>query len=256
MLCRLRLVLLTAAFLAYSTASASGLQVSPVTLTIQPTQSADGLWLSNTGDSVVNAQVRVYRWTQEGGEDKLTPSRALLVSPPMLQLPVEGRQLIRAIRAGAPPSGPGAVQEAYRVIIDELPVDAPAATSSAPINNGTKKGLQFVLRYSVPIFVQPAGEAPSAPQLRWSVRDEAGKAILEIANNGGRHAQLADLNFTDTAGHRTAVNPGLLGYVLPGATMRWALKTPAATFAAGGSWEAMINGNTTQQNPQTVDSPR
>ena len=254
--CRLRLALFTAAALLCGAASASGLQVSPISLTIQPTQNADGLWLSNTGDGVVSAQVRVYRWTQEGGEDKLTPSRALLVSPPMLQFPVEGRQLIRAIRAGAPPSGPGAVQEAYRVIIDELPVEAPAAKSQAPANDGAKKGLQFVLRYSVPIFVQPAGEAPSAPQLRWAVRDEAGKAVLEVANSGGSHAQLADLNFTDKAGHRTAVHPGLLGYVLPGATMRWALKTPAATFAAGGSWEAMINGNTTQQNPQTVDSPR
>ena len=44
--------------------AASGLQVSPVSLTLPPTQAADGLWLSNTGDNVVNAQVRVFRWTQ------------------------------------------------------------------------------------------------------------------------------------------------------------------------------------------------
>jgi fimbrial chaperone protein len=245
MLRRLRLILLTAAFLACGAAAASGLQVSPVTLTLQPTQNADGLWLSNTGDGVVNAQVRVYRWTQEGFEDKLTPSRGLLVSPPILQLPTEGRQLIRAIRAGAPPSGAGAVQEAYRVIIDELPVDTQG-----------KKGLQFVLRYSVPIFVQPAGAPPSPPLLNWALRQEAGKTVLEVANNGGSHAQLADLVFTDGAGRRTEVHAGLLGYVLPGAQMRWALKALPATFTAGGSWEAMINGNTAQQNIQTVDSPR
>ncbi|MDB5932502.1 MAG: molecular chaperone, partial [Polaromonas sp.] len=182
---RLRHILFTALWLIGGVAGASGLQVSPVSLTIQPTQNADGLWLSNTGDNVVSAQVRVYRWTQEGGEDKLTPSRGLLVSPPMLQLPAEGRQLIRAIRAGAPPSGTGAVQEAYRVIIDELPVDTQG-----------KKGLQFVLRYSVPIFVQPAGAPPSAPQLSWMLHQEAGKAVLEVANSGGSHAQLADLVFT------------------------------------------------------------
>lgn len=245
MLRRLRLALFNAFALMGGAAVASGLQVSPVSLTIQSTQNADGLWLSNTGDGVVNAQVRVYRWTQEGFEDKLTPSRGLLVSPPMLQLPAEGRQLIRAIRAGAPPSGAGAVQEAYRVIIDELPVDTQG-----------KKGVQFVLRYSVPIFVQPAGAPPSAPQLSWTLRQEAGKAVLEVASSGGSHAQLADLAFTDSAGRRTEVHPGLLGYVLPGAQMRWALKTPAATFATGGSWEAMINGNTAPQNIQTVDSPR
>ncbi len=253
---RLKFALLAAFWLVCEVAGASGLQVSPVSLTLQATQNADGLWLSNTGDNVVNAQVRVYRWTQEGGEDKLTPSRALLVSPPMLQLPVEGRQLIRAIRAGAPPSGPGAVQEAYRVIIDELPVETPAAPSSAPAAIGAKRGLQFVLRYSVPIFVQPAGEAPSAPQLRWSVRDDAGKAVLEVTNTGGSHAQLADLNFTDKSGRRTEVHAGLLGYVLPGAQMRWGLKAPATAFAAGGSWEAMINGTTTQQENQPVESAR
>ena len=225
--------------------AASGLQVSPVSLTLPPTQAADGLWLSNTGDNVVNAQVRVFRWTQEGGEDKLTPSRGLLVSPPMLQLPAEGRQLIRAIRAGAPPSGPGAVQEAYRVIIDELPVDTQG-----------KKGLQFVLRYSVPIFVQPAGALPSAPQLAWGLRRDGDKAVLEVANSGASHAQLADISFTDSAGVRTAVHPGLLGYVLPGAQMRWALKVPAAAFGAGGTWETMTNGTTAQQIIPTVDSPR
>ena len=66
----------------------------------------------------------------------MRPVRPVCPLPPLLQLPAEGGQLIRAIRAGAPPSGPGAVQEAYRVIIDELPVDTQG-----------KKGLQFVLRY-------------------------------------------------------------------------------------------------------------
>ena len=78
--CALGLALLS------STAAASGLQVSPVTLSLQARQNAEGLWLSNTGDRVVHAQVRVYHWTQEGGEEQLTPSRGLLVSPPMLEI--------------------------------------------------------------------------------------------------------------------------------------------------------------------------
>ena len=242
---RLRIALLSSLWLACSAAFASGLQVSPVSLTVPSTQNAEGLWLSNTGDNVVSAQVRVYRWTQEENEDKLTPTRGLVISPPMLQLAVGDRQLIRAIRLGAPPSGPGAAQEAYRMIIDELPVD----TSG-------KKGLQFVLRYSVPVFVEPAGAAAAPAQLTWTIRRDGDKAMLEVANSGGTHAQLANLNFTDAAGVRTEITPGLLGYVLPGARMRWTLKPLAKVFVGGGTLETMINGRTVQQNISLADSPR
>jgi len=219
--------------LAHAVASASGLQVSPVTLTLQATQNADGLWLSNTGDSVVHAQVRVYRWSQENGAENLLPSRELLVSPPMVQLAPSERQLIRVIRTGIPA---GAVENSYRVIIDELPVEVKE-----------KKGLQLVLRYSVPIFIAAAGAQSAVPQLAWSLRREGGQAVLEVANSGGMHAQLADLDFVDAAGRRTAVHGGLMGYVLPGANMRWPLKTPAEAFAGGGVLETKINGNATQE---------
>ncbi|MDM0033209.1 molecular chaperone [Variovorax sp. J22P271] len=243
---RLRHAALAVLGLACTWAAASGLQVSPVTLTLQPSQNADGLWLSNTGDNVVHAQVRVYRWTQENGEEKLTPSRNILASPPMLELAEADRQLIRVIRTGAPPGGAGAVEDAYRLIIDELPVE----------DRTPKKGLRFVLRYSVPIFVEPAGAAPAAPQLTWSLRREGEHAVLDVANRGGTHAQLAALSFVDAAGRRTVVHDGLLGYVLPGAQMRWTLKSPVAAFATGGSMEAMLNGSTTQQSLPPIDRAR
>lgn len=40
-------------------AAASGLQVTPITLTLEQSQRAEGIWLSNSGDSPINAQVRV-----------------------------------------------------------------------------------------------------------------------------------------------------------------------------------------------------
>lgn len=223
---------------------ASGLQVAPTSLTLQATQNADGLWLSNTGDGPVTAQVRVYRWTQENGDDKEVPSREVLVSPPMIQLAVADRQLIRVIRTGAPPAN---AEEAYRVVIDELPVPG----------TGPKKGVQFVLRYSVPVFMAPAGAAASSgPQLSWKVRREGERTLLEVANTGGMHAQLAELHFADSRGRRTEVHPGLLGYVLPGAQMRWQVKTPSATFANGGTLDTLINGSATQQSLPPIEPAR
>ena len=221
------------ALLACAATSASGLQVAPVSLTLTSSQNADGLWLSNTGDNVVHAQVRVYRWTQEDGADKLAATRGLVASPPMVELAAGERQLIRAIRLGAPPAD--GAEEAYRLVIDELPVHDPK-----------QKGLQYVLRYSVPVFVEPGGAPATPPQLQWALRREDEKTLLEVSNTGGTHAQLADVSYTDAAGKRSDIARGLLGYVLPGARMRWAVRVPAAALTDGGRWEAMINGKTDQ----------
>lgn len=225
-----------------SLASASGLQVSPTSLTLAAMKNADGLTLSNTGEDVVHAQVRVYRWTQDDSGDQLTPSQGLVISPPMIQIPAGGEQLIRAIRTGAPPSGPGAVEAAYRVAIDELPIDAK-----------DRAGLQFVVHYSLPIFVEPAGVAETQPQLQWQLVQEAQHVSLRVSNQGNGHAQLASLSFVDNAGQRTEVTPGLLGYVLPGATMHWALKPAASVFAKGGTLEVLVNGQKTTQNLSLAD---
>ncbi|HEX7817203.1 molecular chaperone [Dyella sp.] len=227
--------LLASLALASGTAAASGLQVSPVQLTLQASQNADGLWLSNTTADPLHAQVRVFKWTQEGGEDKLEPSRDLVISPPMVQLAGNDHQLVRAIRVGAPPAA-GQPEASYRVIIDELPVGTDG-----------KKGLQFVLRYSVPIYVEPAGGAATSSQLQWSMRSDGDHAVLEVKNSGTAHAQLSAISFTDKAGHRTEINSGLFGYVLPGATVHWTLKHPLAMFANGGTIEGTVNGEKASQ---------
>lgn len=224
---------------------ASGLQVAPVTLSLQPSQNADGLWLSNTGDNVIHAQVRVYHWAQDANGDQLTLSQGLVISPPILQLAVGEQQLVRVIRLGAPPNGSGAVEDAYRVAIDELPVDMHG-----------KKGLQFVLHYMLPVFVEPAGVTAAPPILHWSLQQDGDHAVLQVGNTGGSHAQLASLSFINSAGQRSEITPGLLGYVLPGATMRWVLKPPVAVFASGGTLEASINGEKATQKLSLADRPR
>ena len=229
------------AWMYHAMASASGLQVAPTSLTLPSNQNAAGLWLSNTGDGPVTAQVRVYRWTQDNGEEKEIPSREVLVSPPMIQIAASDRQLIRVIRTGPPPAN---AEEAYRVVIDELPV-APAET----------KGVQFVLRYSVPVFRAPTA-ALAPPQLSWKARREGQCAVIEVSNRGNMHAQIADLNMSDTRGKRTEIQPGLLGYVLPGAQMRWPVKTPPSAFADGGTLDTLINGSATQQNLPPIEPAR
>ncbi|SOD57506.1 fimbrial biogenesis chaperone [Pseudoxanthomonas wuyuanensis] len=224
-------------------ALASGLQVSPTTLTLPAERNADGLWLSNTGNSVLRAQLRVYRWTQENAEEKLEPTRDLAISPPMLELPPGERQLVRLIRLGAPPQE---AETSYRVIVDELP---PAAAPNS-------SGLQFVLRYSIPVFLSSAGEAAPAPVLHATLDRSQPDVEVEISNSGGLRAQIADLAYVDAGGRRHLLAPGLLGYVLPGQRMRWPLARPSAQLPPGGTLKARINGEAEEQSLSLASAAR
>lgn len=220
--------------------AAAGLQVSPISLTLAASQQADGLWLTNTGPDPMQVQVRVFAWSQttQAG-DLLAPSTALQVSPPMLALAPGGRQLVRVIRTGPAPEGPD--EQAFRVIVDELPVQQPSSAAAAAKSAG---GLTYVLRHSLPVFLLPQGATPSAPKLTWSLGAEQGKAVLQAENRGGTHAQISRVQFTPAGGQPVEVNAGLLGYVLPGAVMRWPL-TPALTGLRGaGQWQLQLNGQT------------
>ena len=65
--------LLAAAF----DASASGLQIAPTSLEMAAAGPAQALWLTNSGDHELRAQVRAYKWSQAGGKDALDPTQAL-----------------------------------------------------------------------------------------------------------------------------------------------------------------------------------
>lgn len=230
------LLLLVASLASTVPAQAASLQVAPTSLTLKSTENAGALWLSNADEQeTLRAQVRIFRWTQENGEDKLEAARELSVSPPMVELPAGERQLIRVIRTGPPPQG---AEAAYRVLVDELPPE------STPENGG----LRFAMRYSVPIFVLPAGDTPLKYELDFRLDQSGTQPVLAATNRGNQHAQVADLAWVGTTGERMPVIQGLVGYVLPGQSMRWTL--PANTpIAAGGHFTARING---EQDEQTL----
>ncbi|MBB5874708.1 molecular chaperone [Xanthomonas sp. 3498] len=230
----LRLPALAALWLAAAGAAvAASLQVAPTSVSLRAEETAQGVWLSNSGDVPLRAQVRVFHWQQRDGEDVLDPSDRIALSPPMLELAPHSRQLVRVIRLDP---APGAGEDAYRILVDELPSQDASGNASA--------GLQFVLRYSVPVFLKPA--VATAPALRARlVRDGAGTA-LEVLNQGNGHAQLVDLQFVAGDGQRSAIAQGLAGYVLPGQRKRWPL--PAALAQPQGTFEARINGEPRAQS--------
>jgi fimbrial chaperone protein len=224
-------VAMAMAIAALSTPAAwsSGLQVSPIGLTVLAKAQAEALWLTNTGNDTIHAQVRVFRWTQADGKDLLEPSRDLVVSPPMVTIAPGARQMVRVIRQVEPPAD--GIEGAYRVLVDELPVDA-----------AKKEGLTFVLRYSIPVFLSPRGDPTVKATLQATREGPASGGALRVRNSGTGHAQIADIVRLGANGERTVLKAGLVGYTLAGSAMAWSL--PAAP--AGGSVRARINGDPTE----------
>ncbi|WP_052690053.1 molecular chaperone [Xanthomonas sp. GPE 39] len=224
----LRLTAIGLLWLAVAAAcTASSLQVAPTSVTLSATDSAQGIWLSNSGDVPLHAQVRVFRWHQHNGEDVLDPSDKIAISPPMLELAPHSRQLVRIIRLDDAPSGN---EQTYRILVDELPTKDGATNSNS--------GLQFILRYSLPIFVTPSGKVTPVLHARL-VRDGATQS-LEVVNQGNGHAQVVDLDFVTSDGRHLPISNGLAGYILPGQRRRWPLTSTLAH--AKGTFQAKING--------------
>lgn len=192
-----------------SHAHAANLQISPVLLNLDGAERAATMTLRNEGAAPIYGQVRVYAWSQTPTEDVLRETEALVASPPMIQIAPGGTQVIRllqhepAARSGETP---------YRLIIDEI----------APSDSMSATGVQVRLRYSVPVFVGAAPQAPVERQLTWSLVREGPDWALQVSNSGAHRAQLSDVALV-VGGRKHRVRDGLLGYVLGNSVRQWRL---------------------------------
>jgi fimbrial chaperone protein len=108
----------------------------------------------------------------------------------------------------------------------------------------------------VPAFVETAGSVDAAPALSWSLVHDGDGFALEAHNAGTRHAQLSDASLQPSGGKPVTLSSGLLGYVLPGSTMRWPLKVPAAQLGNGTLLKVTVNGKPFEQTLPGDDLPR
>ena len=206
---------------------AASLQVSPVTVDLTAPAQAASVNLRNNGDRPVNVQVRVYGWTQSGGDDQLAPAKDVVASPPAATLQPGTTYTIRVARTAAPVT---AGEETYRLLVDELP-DVNVRRPADAVN--------LVIRYSIPVFF---ADRSAGAELRWDVRRDGGGLVVEATNTGNRHAKIANLTVASPAG-RVSFGQGLNGYVLPGATRRWTAAAGGQRIQPGSSVNITANGD-------------
>ena len=242
-------VVLSAWVLTAGAAAAGGLSVAPVSLEFGPGDSGQKIWLSNPGTEPIRAQVRVQEWTQLNGVDRLAPTRDLVASPPFVELSSGEKQLVRIVRIEV---ASHAVERAFRLIIDELPgVESLSSDSSFVPHNG--EGLQFQLRYSVPVFVsssrlkEPNGKPSDLSAIAAVLRVGGQFPVLQITNDGDRRLRISQLTHIDLKGKRTTLAAGLLGYVLGKQKMEWVLKNMPLSLVGSGVIKAKFNADLEEQ---------
>ena len=214
----------------------ASLLIWPVNPVIEADRQAAALWLENPGSTPVTLQVRIFAWAQQDSQNVYAAQDKVLPSPPLVTIAPGARQLVRLTRTAPPPS---VGENAYRVIVDEIPTRSPAEASSAA-------AVSFRMRYSLPLFVPAPYAAPSrngarkdpadapAPSLSWRIGEDASGAFVEIVNSGNLHARLVEARLEEGA-RSVPLAPGLLGYVLAGSRARWPLPegAPRAQLSAG-----------------------
>lgn len=217
---------IAAAALLPAAARASTVVIWPVDPIIKPGEQSTSLWLENTGQTPVTLQVRSFGWSQADGKDALDEQDQVVASPPIATVQPGRRQLVRVIRRAPATTSPAAAvpEQSYRLIVDELPTP-PAAGEAERMS----ARLAVQMRYSIPLFVYAAPPAAQQPHLVTRYAAGGGGRTIEIRNTGTGHARLTDVRIVN-AGREQVVKPGLAGYVLSGATLRFAL--PGGTVGA------------------------
>src|SRR6266480_3035066 len=65
---------------------AASLQVAPVSIEVTAPGAGATIKLHNEGTTKINTQIRVFRWVQIDGQEKLQPTDDVVASPPMARL--------------------------------------------------------------------------------------------------------------------------------------------------------------------------
>lgn len=196
--------LLISSFMITQSIYAGSIRISPVQINLINQNNAS-LSLINESATLSNLQIRVFKWEQNDiGQDILTATDEIAVSPPALKMQSNSAYNIRIIKTQALPLD---VERAYRIIIDELP----SPYDSRKVENG----LQVLVRTSLPLFVVKK-EAFSDLSAQFVMQNN--QPMIAVKNQGSRHELIQSLILDNTTTKKSIEIPvnTINGYVLSG----------------------------------------
>ncbi len=193
-----------------SAALAGQLEVAPTTLDLPPRVTSTILTVTNHGSERTGIQVRGFAWAQTPADDTLTPTKALLISPPMAQLDPGESQTVRILLR----EQPTAAEASYRLLVDELPAA------------GTAGVVRLALRVSLPMFVAPTRQ--TAPAMQWRLVSSNTGMELQASNHGTKRERVSDMAVQVAGLGTVKPQPLVNAWVLAGADRHWTIPSAHA----------------------------
>jgi fimbrial chaperone protein len=162
---------------------AATLGISPARIVLSSSSRSALVTLTNQTDEETRVEVSVAAWSDAvDGTPILEPSEDLSVFPLIVAIPPHGEKRIRVGRARREPV---VTERAYRLFLQELPPSKATATQT---------GVRMVMRFALPVYVQPAKPAPSVSAEGFVV--EGGHVRFQLVNAGNAHARMEAATLT------------------------------------------------------------
>jgi fimbrial chaperone protein len=233
---RLRIASVLASLLCFSllssTAWAGVFSVSPMRIHIDPKNRAVAVTVTNEGDEELVMQADLYLWKQKpGGEEDLSLTEDVFLSPPIFKVPPKSRQVVRLATLRQPPT---TQQLSYRIILREI-------VEARPAKEGMQ--VQIALAFSIPIFMTP----PAAKhQLACEVQRVTASSVKAVCENTGNAFVLPRQFLLTGALGGTAAKLDSGGYILPGIKRSFEIKHTAPIPAGKAKLTATLDDASTQ----------
>jgi fimbrial chaperone protein len=183
---------------------AAGLEVVPVLVELSSKEPRAIVKVRNTSAAPLRLELTASVWEQQpDGQMRLAPAPEIAIYPPLLEIAAGDERKVRLSAS----VGAGAVEQAYRLFIQELP---PAETPKL------KAGVRLLTRVGIPVFV-----ASRKPELKGEVADarvEKGHVLFRLKNTGTTRFSPGPVTIRARLADGTVVSTGTveLWYVLAG----------------------------------------
>jgi fimbrial chaperone protein len=200
-------------------AYAGAFSVTPVQIFMTPKDRAAAITVTNEGDEEIVLQADIYAWKQyPDGQDDLTLSEDLFLSPPIIKLAPKSHQVVRLALLNATAQDR---QRTFRMIVREIP------EARLPKKD---MQLQIAFAFSIPVFITPSGVKAKLDCTVERVVADTVKAICENTGTAFSHPTAFLLTST-TADKLVSRDSG--GYILPEIKRGFELKRSEGKIPAG-----------------------